>query len=369
MQNQGGDNMGLYSSIVNFFQGDVDTKTQNVTWSEQTTQYTSTFMLSATMFVAREFAKLNIDHRLYTRTNNSQLISDKLGSDIYETLNYSPNGFRTNSEWKREIIKRLFASSAIYLKPVRQRGVLRSLEFTDMETYKAHPDDIICLTSPFYQSENASLYDNVLTKIGRQLDTKKLRGFLKINAAVGTTTDKFKEEALKQIKAYHDIASYNGLSIIDAKTDVVELNKDYDTLDESTVSLIKREILNGFGFSESLMTGDYTIDEYKHFYTNVMYPIIHEFETELTYKLLTNNARINTQQKQNFERIIISVETFTFAQISDLIALAAANTNGAYLTVNEVRQLMGYDPIEGGDVFRTNLNSTEVKYDDKGDKQ
>ena len=82
----------------------------------------------------------------------------------------------------------------------------------------------------------------------------------------------------------------------------------------------------------------------------------------MTYKLLTTYARVNTGDKQSFERIAVSVDAFRFAGVGQLIKLAAANTNGAYLTVNEVRKLMGFDPIEGGDVFRTNLNSTEIEY-------
>lgn len=50
--------------------------------------------------------------------------------------------------------------------------------------------------------------------------------------------------------------------------------------------------------------------------------------------------------------------------MDQIVAVAKANTNGAFMTVNEIRTLLGYDPIEGGDTFRTNLNSVEVKYGD-----
>ena len=87
-------------------------------------------------------------------------------------------------------------------------------------------------------------------------------------------------------------------------------------------------------------------------------------ETELTYKLLTTNARVNTGEKETFERIVISIDVFKFASVDQLTKLAEANTNGAFLTVNEIRKYFGNDPISGGDVFRTNLNSTEVQYSD-----
>ena len=348
--------MGILQSVVKIFTGDIDTKTQHVTWNDTTANYTSAFMASVVLFIAREFSKLTINHRIYRKqTDGSYLTSDKLGSAEFEVLNYNPNGMRTNAEWKREIIRRLMAGGNVYLKPVRRNGVLVSLEFTDIATNEKKPEDILVITSPIYSSKNSSLYDRILNNIATQLDSNKLRGFLKINAAISSQNNNFKDVALNQLKAMQEVASYNGLGVLDGKSELVELKNDYSTIPPETVSIIKREILNGFGFSESLLTGEYTEDDYRHFFDNVLAPIVNEFQTELTYKLLTTYARINTGDKQSFERIAVSVDAFRFAGVSQLIKLAAANTNGAYLTVNEVRKLMGFDPVEGGDVFRTTL--------------
>lgn len=357
--------MGIFSSVVNFFTGTVDKQTQHVTWSNESVKYTSAFMMSMTMFIAREFSKLDIDHRIYRRQKDGKyLTSDKLGSDVYEVLNFTPNGFKNNTEWKREIAKKLASGSSVYLKPVRAKGQLTALLLVDADTHAKNPDDILAITSSVYTSNNASLYDSILTNIGSQLKTNKLRGFLKINANISSQGQQFKEEALKQLQLMQEVSSFNGLGILDGKADVVELKNEYQTIDPESVNIIKREILNGFGFSEKLLTGEYTEEDYRHFFDNVLAPMIKEFETELTYKLLTNNARINNGEKQSFERIVISVDVFKFAGVDQLIKLAAANTNGAFLTVNEIRSRMGYDPIEGGDVFRTNLNSAQVTYEE-----
>lgn len=111
-----------------------------------------------------------------------------------------------------------------------------------------------------------------------------------------------------------------------------------------------------------MLTGEYSEADYRHFVDQVLSPLVNEFETELTYKLLTTNARINTGKKDTFERVKISQPVTKWASMDQIVAVAKANTNGAFLTVNEIRVLMGYDPIEGGDTFRTNLNSVEVKY-------
>lgn len=362
--------MGVIESVVRMMRGDVDKRTQVVTWSDQAVQYTSAYMQSVIYFVAREFSKLDIRHRVYVQQEDGKYLQrDKLGSDIYEVLNFAPNGYKTNAEWRRQIATRIMTGATVYLQPVRKNGILTALKLTDQEGYNKAPDDVLAITSPYYISSNASLYDNILTNIGRELSGNNLRGFLKINAVVGSSAEAFKKTALDQLKVMQEVASYNGLGILDAKADVVELKNEYKTIPDEAVKIIKREILNGFGLSEALLTGEYTEADYRHFVDQVLSPLVNELETELTYKLLTTNARINTGKKDTFERVKISQPVTKWASMDQIVAVAKANTNGAFLMVNEIRVLMGYDPIEGGDTFRTNLNSVEVKYgDDDQDK-
>lgn len=360
------------ANVVKVLTGNLDQKTQKVEWSDNLVDYTSSFMQAVNLFIAREFSKLSIQHRVYIQQpDGNYLTKDKLGSDIYETLNFSPNGMKNNTEWKREIAKRLATGSTVYLKPIRRKSgsgsLLSELLFVDSSEYAKNPDDILVVTSPISVSQNASLYDSILTNIGTQLNSKRLRGFLKINGVIDSKNQNFKDKAMEQLTLMQEVSDYNGLGVLDAKSDVVELQKDYSTIDPEVMKVIKSEILSGYGISEKLLSGEYTESDYQHFFDNVLAPIISEFEKELTYKLLTNNARINNGEKQSFERIVISIDVFKFASVSDLIKLAVANTNGAYMTVNEVRQMFGRDPIEGGDVFRTNLNSTEVEYNESGD--
>lgn len=362
--------MGVIESVVRMMRGDVDKRTQVVTWSDQAVQYTSAYMQSVIYFVAREFSKLDIRHRVYVRQEDGKYLQrDKLGSDLYEVLNYAPNGCKTNAEWRRQIATRIMTGATVYLQPIRKNGILTALKLADQETYNKAPDDVLAITSPYYVSANASLYDKILSNIGRELQSNNLRGFLKINAAVGSNAEAFKAQALDQLKVMQEVANYNGLGILDAKADVVELRNEYKTIPDEAVKIIKREILNGFGLSESLLTGDYTEADYRHFVDQVLSPLVNEFETELTYKLLTTNARVHTGQKATFERVKISQPITKWASMDQIVALAKANTNGAFLTVNEIRTLMGYDPISGGDTFRTNLNSVEVKYDQETEEE
>lgn len=358
-----GEKMAIFDNVVKFFKGDINNKTQRVTWSNDEVRYTSAFMQSVEMFIAREFSKLEINHRQYTKQQDGgYLVTDKLGSDIFETLNFAANGYMNNTQWRRELVRRIVRGQNVYLKPKREGVRLVALEFVDLETYRQKPDDILAITSPMFVSDNSTLYDDILSRIGSELKGNKLRGFLKINANLAADAEAFKRTAQQQIQTLQEVAEYNGLGVIDGKANIEELKNEYAPVDPEAVKIIKREILNGFGFSEKLLTGEYTEDDYSHFFDNVLKPLIREIETELTYKLLTTNARINNGEKNTFERVKISVNTFSFATSEVLVKLAEANTNGAFLTVNEIRKLLNHDPIQGGDVFRTNLNSAEVTY-------
>lgn len=357
--------MGIIEGVVNLLRGDIDKQTQHVTWSGETVAYTSSVLASVELFIAREFSKLEIDHRQYIKQKDGNYLTrDKLGSDIFEVLNYSPNGCLNNTQWKRELIRRLLRGNNVYLEPKRKGSNLVSLELTTQEAYNENPDDILVITSPVHLSKNASLYDNILTNIGAELEKNKLKGYLKVGAVIGSQHDRFKQEVIEQLKLMQEVSEYNGLGVIDNKSEIIELKNTYSRFDPESVTIIKREILNGFGFSERLIAGEYTDEEYRHFFENIITPIVKELETELTYKLLTTNARVNTGEKDTFERITISIDVFKFASVDQLTKLAEANTNGAFLTVNEIRKYFGNDPIAGGDVFRTNLNSTEVEYSD-----
>lgn len=363
--------MGILDNVVKRFTGKVSNKkTQQVVWNDEITRYTSSFLLAVHSFIAREFSKLEIEHRIYTRLGDSTGIGNKYGSSIYEVLEYNPNGFRTNREWKRAIILKLVQGQDVYLLPrYNGPGDLISLTFTDKEMYLKNPDDVVVITTPFTVSRNVQLYDEMLTSIGEHLRTNKVKAFLSLNTQVANGSD-FNEKVQSIIKNMQEVGSYNGIGFLDAKTKLEELKHEYSPIGDGVEEIIKRELLNGFGLSEKLLRGEYTNTDYRNFFETVLRPVIDEIETEFTYKLLTTNARVNRPEKQSFERITISYQTLDkFASPQDLTRLMEANTNGAYLKVNEVRQLLGYDPVEGGDVFRTNLNSTEVQYGENKNKK
>ena len=62
-----------------------------------------------------------------------------------------------------------------------------------------------------------------------------------------------------------------------------------------------------------------------------------------------------------YERIIVDNQLFKFATLKELIDLYHENINGPIFTQNQLLVKMGEQPIEGGDIYITNLNAVAVK--------
>lgn len=357
-------------NLVKLSSGYFDKKTNSVKFDDHV-DYSSNFVTSINNFIAREFAKLEFRHKIYTTLQDgTQTKEDKLNSDIYETLTYAANDEDSNTVWRTKMINTLLTAGRVYLKPKYDNTYsLKSLPITTAEEFKKNKNDVIVLVSPFVSNDNnTSLFDALLSSIANDISNQPMKAYLKINAAINSANSDFATKAKEQLAVMSDVSSINGIGILDGKTELIELKNKYSSIDAETVKVVKQEVLNAYNFSEKLLNGQYSETDYKNFFESVIRPLIDQIEKEFTYKLLSNNARINTGKKTSFERIKLEVDMFKFASVSDLISLTNVNTNGSILTVNEVRKLYNVEPIVGGDVFRTNLNSVEIKKENTEEK-
>lgn len=358
--------MGFYENVVQIATGRLNRRTQRVeTWGNQTIDYTSSFVANIHNRIANEVAKVNFNHVQYEIQNGgTDTMRLKAGSDIDEVLNWLPKGFENNNEFWRQVTKRLFTQKKIVLVPEWQSdGInvnlvdLRFLE--DSETY--NKNDTINLVSPFYSDSGTSILDTALTSIADKLNQGKLRGFLEINANLDSGAEYFKRKAKETLTLMQDMSTYNGIGVKDAKSKLVELKNGYSVLNQEEIDLIKKELLGTYFMSENILLGTASQEEQMTFYSNVILPILSQLEKELTYKLLTSQERRITRYKKYYERIVIDNQIMKFASIKDLLEFWHENTNAPTVQVNEMRLLMGMNPVEGGDVYLTNKNSVAIK--------
>lgn len=358
--------MGFYENVVQIATGKLNRRTQRVeNWGNQTITYTSSFIANIHNRIANEVAKVNFNHVQYEIQNGgTDTMRLKTGSDIDEVLNWLPKGFENNNEFWRQVTKRLFTQKKIVLVPKWQSdGInvnLVDLSFLeDSETY--NKNNTINLVSPFYSDSGTSILDRALTSIGDKLDQGKLRAYLEINANLDSGSEIFVKKAKETLKVMQEQSTFNGIGIKDAKSKLVELKNNYSVLNQEEIDLIKKELLGTYFMSENILLGTASQEEQMTFYSNVILPILSQLEKELTYKLLTSQERRITRYKKYYERIVIDNQIMKFASIKDLLEFWHENTNAPTVQVNEMRLLMGMNPVEGGDVYLTNKNSVAIK--------
>lgn len=354
--------MGIRDYAVRIFSGLLNKKTQRVAWQQSAVDYTSNFVANIQYKIANEISKTTFNHVQYSVNKNGlDFMKSLSGSDIDEVLNWSPKGYRNTTEFWQQVIILLMNRKVVKLLPKYggpDNTVLIDLKIVGDEETKEN--ETINLISPFYSSTDTTILDSALSRIAEKLEANRLRGFLKINAKLNTGSQNFKDNALETIETLQEVAEYNGLGVLDAKAEVVELKNNYGVLNPEEIGFIKAEILSAYGMSESILTGNNSQEEYTTFYSNVVIPILNQLERELSYKLLTSYKRVRNDNKRTYERIIVDNQLMKFASIDQLVSFIHENTQAPINTQNEIRVLLGNPPIDGGDVFYTNLNSTTV---------
>ncbi|HDR4366790.1 TPA: phage portal protein [Bacillus cereus] len=167
------------------------------------------------------------------------------------------------------------------------------------------------------------------------------------------TDGRLTQEAINKLRdGWNELYSGSGKN---AKTVVLENGMEYTPLQHSPADIqfnetrksTKSEICNLFGVPESLITtaaNKYNSIEQNnlHLLKHTLAPIINAFEDGLNISLLDETER----EEYFFE---FDVEQLSRATEKERIESFVTGVNGAILTINEVRQKLGYDKVTGGD--------------------
>lgn len=356
----------IFSKAVSIVSGRLNRKTQRVAaWNDASIDYTSAFVTNIQNKIASEIVKVSYNHVKYKKNpKGADTLISMAGSDIDEVLNWSPKGRRNSIEFWTDVVKQLMATKYVTLVPKidPKSGELLDLLFLN-DSGVDEPDfnKTVNLVSPFYINDDTSILDNALTSIATKLDQGKIRALYKVNAHLDFDfVDDYREKANKTIENMQNAAKFNGIVPMDAKGDLIELKKDYSVLNSEEIDLIKSELLSAYFMNEKILLGTATQEEQIYFYNSTIIPILVQLEKELSYKLISNSRRREKEQNLYYERIMIDNQLFKFATLKELIDLYHENTNAPVFTQNQLLAMMGEQPIEGGDIYVSNLNAVAV---------
>lgn len=179
-----------------------------------------------------------------------------------------------------------------------------------------------------------------------------IRGIIKIN----TLLDDEKQQ--KERKRFEEAikSSQSGILPLDLKGEYIDLKPDPKLIDKDTLEFLQSKVLNYYGVSVPILSGDFTDEQYQAFYEKTLEPII------ISLGQAFSKCLFSTRELDVGNEIVFYPQKLLFTNTKNKIAVADILGNRGALTNNELLSLFGYPPYEGGDERYMSLNYIDTNY-------
>lgn len=193
--------------------------------------------------------------------------------------------------------------------------------------------------------------DTVLQGLEKAIKTSlTVRGIIKIN----TMLDDEKQEAERRRFEEAMNSSKSGILPIDLKGDYIDLKPDPKIIDKDTLEFLENKILYYYGVSVPILSGDFTDEQYQAFYEKTLEPLIISLGQAFSKCIFTQ------RELEVGNEIVFYPQKLLFTNTKNKIAVADILGNRGALTNNQLLELFGYPPYEGGDERYMSLNYIDV---------
>lgn len=186
-------------------------------------------------------------------------------------------------------------------------------------------------------------------------NSSNLKGYLKYNNFIDD------EELKKKVKefqeAYMSVDNTGGIAGLDNSMEFKEINQASANIPVVQSQFLRDNIYRYYGVNDKILTSTFTEADWNAFYENVIEPIALQLSLEFTYKLLSERER-------GFgNKVIFTANRLQYATLQTRMSVGSGLFDRGVITINEFRELLYYEPIEGGDIRMISLNY--VKADDQ----
>lgn len=193
--------------------------------------------------------------------------------------------------------------------------------------------------------------DTVLQGLDKAIKTSlSIRGILKINTMMDDETQKKERDKFEAKVA----SGKTGIMPLDLKGDYVDLKPDPKILDKDTLEFLQSKVLNNYGVSLPILSGDFNDEQYQAFYEKTLEPIIISLGQAFSKTMFTD------REIDVGNEIVFYPQKLLFTNTKNKIAVADILGNRGGLTNNQLLDLFGYPPYEGGDMRYMSLNYIDV---------
>lgn len=332
--------------------------------------------------IATHAAKSQVQHVIIN--SDGRIKEIKHNSPYAKLLNQSPNQFMSGYDFKYKLITQLQCrntamayikwngSEPEYILPVNYSNfqIYRiagsngyAVQFTDNsgESFTLNTDDVVFLRKFYNQYDisgdgNSCIYNSLdMVKASDEgfieslSVANKVRGVHKHKKAMLDMNDV--EKSQKQFAERFEKAAKNGGIIsIDSQEDYIPLNVSSYSANSAQMNTVRNNLFTYWRTSESIVKSDYTEQQGMAWYESVIDPICEMMSESFT------NACFTKREKDVGNRLIFNSGFLTGTSYDTRIKMLEAVREKGTLTDNEERALIGYPPVEGGDVRHISLN-------------
>lgn len=194
-------------------------------------------------------------------------------------------------------------------------------------------------------------YDQLTQSIAKALECScQVNSVLKVNTYSETDALKKKREQFEaDIKA-----NKSGLLVIDLSSEYQNIPHDVKLVDAETLKFFYDTILRANGTSLAILNGDYSKAQKEAYYE-------HALEADIKGLGQAMSRVIFSDREASFgNEIVLYPNDITFMSMENKLTALQLGLPAGIFTKNEARALLGYAPIEGGDVMPRGYNEVDT---------
>ena len=173
-----------------------------------------------------------------------------------------------------------------------------------------------------------------------------IRGILKVNTLLNDEKqDEERRNFEQRLKS-----SNSGIMTMDLKNEYIPITINPKMVDKDILQFIEKKILNHYGVSLAIINGDFNDEQYQAFYEKVLETNIIALGQAFSKTLFSD------RELDHGNEVIFYGQKLLFTNTKNKIAVADILANRGALTDNQLLELFGYPPFEGGDIRHMSLN-------------
>lgn len=197
-------------------------------------------------------------------------------------------------------------------------------------------------------------YDQLTQSIAKALECScQINGIVKYNSYLDDDATKAaREEFEANLKS-----NKSGILFADLKTEYTHLPRDVKLVDAETLKFFYDTILRANGTPLCILNGDYTKAQKEAYYE-------HALEADIKSLGQAMSKVVFSERQDSFgNEIIFYPNSIEFMSMENKISALQTGLPAGIFTKNEARELLGYAPIEGGDVMPRGYNEVDSTHD------